>query len=136
MNKFVAIMVGFALLALVGMVVVGDNNYSIGNDDANIQFERVGRSNMYGLKYNVATTNEPLLEVYNGIDYMILKSFGESVLFYSNSADVTILPGVVMTENGPIATEKYVQSLLGITIEIELENYTLVIVNGIIVEVK
>ena len=123
------------IILIIGIIGVGAAQagvfYAIGNDDANISFERLGKSNIYDLKYNVSTTKEPLFEISNGVDYMMLKAYGKPFIMYSDVAKKTILQGDVYTEEGRILTDAE-----GITINLKLEKYTLIIVDGLIVKIK
>lgn len=130
-NKFLMIVLILIIAMAAGGVVQAGVSYVLGNDDANITFKQAGKSNVYDLQYNVSTTNKPLFEIYNGVDYMMLKSFGKDFIMYSDSAGRTILQGEIYTEEGRILTDAD-----GITTKLELEGYTLIIVDGLIVDIE
>ena len=126
------LLITMIIVLLTGTTIFGTATIMrFGSDDANISIEQSGDSNLYDFCFNSPPTEEPILKLYDDIGGLGIYSFGERIISYS-----AIMDSLHIHKDVNLVDGFTVRGQRGITTKLELEQYTLVIVDGIIVEVK
>jgi len=124
-KKILIMLITLSFILSVGYV---SEVLKFGNSTANLTIEQAKETNIYDFKFNVGTNEYPIFEIYDDIGAVAFKSFGERIFGYNNMSDT-------MYFNKDVSFNEGFGIEGGVTENVVLENYTLVIEKGIIVEV-